>query len=146
MKKIFVALVLGFSIISIACADNERITRNLNDLPAPAREVVNKEFANTKVSYIKIDKDLFKSTTYEVQFVNGMEITFDKDGNWIEVDCQRSEVPAAFVPAQIKKQVNDMFPGEKVIKIEKEPRHYDVELGNDIDIKFDKNFKIKKVD
>ena len=39
-----------------------------------------------------------------------------------------------------------MFPGEKVIKIEKEPRHYDVELGNDIDIKFDKNFKIKKVD
>ena len=123
MKKIFVALVLGFSIISIACADNERITRNLNDLPAPAREVVNKEFANTKVSYIKIDKDLFKSTTYEVQFVNGMEITFDKDGNWIEVDCQRSEVPSAFVPAQIKKQVNDMFPGEKVIKIEKEPRH-----------------------
>ena len=146
MTKIFVALVLGFSIISIACADNERITRSLNDLPAPAREVVNKEFANTKVSYIKIDKDLFKSTTYEVQFVNGMEITFDKDGNWIEVDCQRNEVPAAFVPAQIKKQVNDMFPGEKVIKIEKEPRHYDVELGNDIDIKFDKNFKIKKVD
>ncbi len=146
MKKIFVALVLGFSIISIACADNERITRNLNDLPAPAREVVNKEFANTKVSYIKIDKDLFKSTTYEVQFVNGMEITFDKDGNWIEVDCQRSEVPAAFVPAQIKKQVNDMFPGEKVTKIDKELRYYEVELTNDVDLKFDKNFRIKEVD
>ena len=146
MKKIFAALVLGFSIISIACADNERITRNLNDIPAQAREVVNKEFANTKVSYIKIDKDLFKFTTYEVQFVNGMEITFDKEGNWIEVDGKRQEVPAVFVPAQIKKQVNDMFPGEKVIKIEKEPRYYEVELGNDIDIKFDKNFKIKKVD
>lgn len=146
MKKILAVLVLGFSIISIACADNERISRNLNDLPAEARNVVNKEFANTKVSYIKIDKDLFKSTTYEVQFVNGMEITFDSKGNWIEVDCQRAEVPAAFIPAQIKTQINDMFPGEKVTKIEKEPRHYEVELTNDVDLKFDKNFKIKEVD
>lgn len=146
MKKILAVLVLGFSIICIACADNERISRNLNDLPAEARNVVNKEFANTKVSYIKIDKDLFKSTTYEVQFVNGMEITFDSKGNWIEVDCQRAEVPAAFIPAQIKTQINDMFPGEKVTKIEKEPRHYEVELTNDVDLKFDKNFKIKEVD
>ena len=57
MKKILVALVLGFSIISIACADNERISRNLGDLPADARTVINKELANTKESYIKIDKD-----------------------------------------------------------------------------------------
>ncbi len=145
MKKIFAVLVLGFSIISIAVA-NERITSNLNDLPAPAQEVVKKEFANTKVSYIKIDKDLFKSTTFEVQFVNGTEITFDSKGNWIEVDCQRAEVPAAFVPAQIKNQINDMFPGEKVTRIDKELRYYEVELTNDVDLKFDKNFRIKEVD
>ncbi|MCD8318179.1 MAG: hypothetical protein LUC45_04700 [Paraprevotella sp.] len=62
MKKILAVLALGCAITTAACADNDVISRNINDLPAPARTLLNKQFAQTKVSYIKIDKDLFKST------------------------------------------------------------------------------------
>ena len=62
MKKILMAIVLGLAITTTACADDV-ISRNVNDLPVAARTVLNKVFANTKVSYIKIDKDLFQSTS-----------------------------------------------------------------------------------
>lgn len=67
MRKIFAILILGIVIVTTACADNDVITRNLNELPAPARTILKQQFAHTKVSYIKIDKDWFKSTTYDVQ-------------------------------------------------------------------------------
>ena len=63
MRKIFAILILGIVIVTTACADNDVITRNLNELPAPARTILKQQFAHTKVSYIKIDKDWFKSTT-----------------------------------------------------------------------------------
>ena len=136
MRKMFAILLLGMVIVTTACADNDVITRNVNDLPVPARTILKQQFAHTKVSYIKIDKDWFKSATYDVQLVNGTEISFDSKGDWTEVDGKRSEVPAFFIPAPIKKQVNDMFPGEKITKIEKDSREYEVELTNDVDRKF----------
>lgn len=146
MRKIFAILVLGIVITTSACADNDVISRNLNDLPVVARNILKKQFAQTKVSYIKIDKDLFKSTTYDVQMINGTEISFDSKGNWTEVDGKKSEVPAFFIPAEIKKQVKAMFPGEKITKIEKDSRDYEIELGNGTDLKFDKKFNIRDVD
>lgn len=135
MRKIFAILILGIVIVTTACADNDVITRNLNELPAPARTILKQQFAHTKVSYIKIDKDWFKSTTYDVQLVNGTE-----------VDGKRSEVPAFFIPKEIKKQVNEMFPGEKITKIEKDSRKYEVELTNDVELKFDRKFNIREID
>lgn len=146
MKKILMAIVLGLAITTTACADDV-ISRNVNDLPAAARTILNKQFANTKVSYIKIDKDLFQSTSYEIQLVNGYEVSFDSKGNWTEVDCKKTgTVPAYFIPAAIQKQVNDMFPGERITKIEKDTREYEIELSNDVDLKFDKKGQLKEVD
>ena len=87
-----------------------------------------------------------KSTTYDVQLVNGTEVSFDSKGDWTEVDGKRSEVPAFFIPKEIKKQVNEMFPGEKITKIEKDSRKYEVELTNDVELKFDRKFNIREID
>ena len=144
MRKMFAILLLGMVIVTTACADNDVITRNLNDLPVPARTILKQQFAHTKISYIKIDKDWFKSATYDVQLVNGTEISFDSKGDWTEVDGKRSEVPAFFIPAPIKKQVNDMFPGEKITKIEKDSREYEVELTNDVALKFDRHLSLQR--
>lgn len=146
MKKILMALVIGLTITATACADDV-ISRNVNDLPAAARTVLNKQFNNTKVSYIKIDKDLFQSTSYEIQLVNGWEVSFDSKGNWTEVDCKKTgTVPAYFIPTTIKNTVKDMFPNERITKIEKDSREYEVELSNDVDLKFDKKGNLKEVD
>ncbi len=146
MKKFLAILTIGFAITATACADNDVISRNTNDLPAPARTALDRHFPQAKVSYIKIDKDLFKSTTYEVQLVHGAEVSFNHKGEWIEVDCKKAPVPTAFLPPSIRSQVNDMFPGEQVTKIEKDSRDYEVELGNGIELKFNKKFKMIEVD
>ena len=62
------------------------------------------------------------------------------------MDCKQGEVPAYFIPTNIKKQVNDMFPGEKITKIDRDSREYEVELSNDVDLKFDKKGQLKEVD
>ncbi len=146
MRKIFAILILGIIITTGACADNDAISRNMNDLPVAARNILKKQFAQTKVSYIKIDKDLFKPTTYDVQLVNGTEVSFDSKGNWTEVDGKKSEIPAFFIPSEIKRQVNEMFPEEKITKIEKNSRNYEVELTNGTDLTFDKKFNIREID
>ena len=71
MRKIFAILILGIVIVTTACADNDVITRNLNELPAPARTILKQQFAHTKVSYIKIDKDWLNLplTTYSLSMV-----------------------------------------------------------------------------
>lgn len=45
MRKIFAILILGIVIVTTACADNDVITRNLNELPAPARTILKQQFA-----------------------------------------------------------------------------------------------------
>lgn len=62
------------------------------------------------------------------------------------MDGKKSEIPAYFVPAAIQKHVNEMFPGEKVVKIEKDARDYEIELTNDVDLKLDRKFNLREVD
>ena len=45
-------------------------------------------------------------------------------------------VPAAIVPAAIQQYVSTSFPGTVITKIDKERYGYDIELSNDIDLKF----------
>lgn len=145
MKRLFALLVSGIILTTAAFAD-DIISRNIKDLPAQARNVLNKHFPKKKVSYIKIDKELLKATTYDVYLENGTEVSFDSKGNWTEVDGNHNPVPAAFIPQKIKAAVQDMYPKSSIVKIEKDNRGWDVDLSNGKDIKFDKNFRIREVD
>lgn len=146
MRKIYAVLALGVASVTTACTDDDTVTRNLNELPAPARAILTRQFAHTQVSYIKIDKDWFWTDTYEVRLVDGTEISFDRKGNWTEVDGKYAEIPAFFVPEPVRRQAGDLFPGEKITKIEKNRRDFEVELSNDVDLRFDRKFNIREMD
>lgn len=145
MRKILAILTVGLIMTTIACA-HDVISRNVNDLPVQARTFIKQHFSSNEVSYIKIDKEVFKSTTYDVRLDNGMEIGFDSKGNWTEVDGDHRPIPSAFIPQQIQEAVQGTFPNERIVKIEKDNRGWEVELSNDIDLKFDKKFNIRDID
>ena len=88
---------------------------------------------------MKIDKDWGRVSEYEVILTDGSEISFDKDGNWenVEVNNSRS-VPSAFVPAQVRKVVAGQQPGQRIVGVDRDRRGYDIELSNGIEMKFDK--------
>ena len=84
MKRI-VLIMMGFFLALPFVSARDVITKDVEKLPAPAREFIAKYFPNEKISYIEIDKEI-TSTTYEVTFVNGMDLEFNKKGELVDID------------------------------------------------------------
>lgn len=144
MKKMLSFMLVAILAVQVVMADDV-VTKDSNKLPNAARVVLKQQFPNVNISYIKIDKELFQ-TTYEAVLTSGVEVKFDSEGKWIEVDCKNAEVPMSFVSASIKKYVQDNFPDELIVKIERERRGVTVELRNGLDLEFDNNGDIVRID
>lgn len=147
MKRVFTLLVFVltgiFMLVLQARADNDKpIT--VGQLPATARQIVKKHFAGKKVAMAKMETG-FLEKSYEVVFTNGDKIEFDRNGSWTEV-VSKGNVPAALVPAAIRNYLKQNYPGQSVVKIEKDGRDYEVKLSGGLEITFNKNFKVTDID
>ena len=145
MKRFFIllALVLPFG-VSVASADNDRII-DKSKLPAAAQSFINEHCANAKLSYAKLDKD-FLISSYEVVFADGSRLEFSNKGEWEEVDCRRNEVPAVLIPAALSEYVKANYPDNKIVRIERDSRGYELKLSNGLELKFNKDFVIVDID
>ena len=144
MKKMMFAMFLLFAALLNVNAGNDRIITK-DKLPAAAQAFINTHFPALKLSFAKEDRD-FMERSYEVVFVDGSKLEFTGKGEWTEVDCRYSEVPAAIIPAAIMEYVLQNFPAERVIKIERETGNYEVQLSNRNEITFDKKLRIIDID
>lgn len=145
MKKILFALVAFLSFgVSAVKADNNKII-NKNELPAQAQQFINEHFNGVKLSYAKLERD-FLENSYEVMLANGAKLEFSSKGTWEDVDCRYGEVPAAIIPQPIKEYIKSNYPGEKVLKIERERNRYELKLSNRLELTFDENFRIIDID
>lgn len=146
MKKltiIFATLALVASTAS-AFAGNDRII-TVGELPAASQQFIKAHFADLEVSYAKVDEEMFDKD-YKVVFVNGSKVEFTKDGQWKEVECKYTEVPAGIVPKQIADYVAKNFTGRKVVSIDRDRRDYEVKLDNGLELKFDLKFRLVEID
>lgn len=145
MKKTL-SIILAVLIASISLSARDRVSRDINQLPAPARTFLKTHFPKTPVNHIKIDKEIFESTSYDVILNNGSEIEFDSKGEWKEIDCGNKAVPKAVVLNDILKYVNTNFPKRAIVKIEKSSKKYEVELSDGTDLEFGRDGKFRKID
>ena len=145
MKKsvFFFAALVCMLMQSVSTFADDRIIP-AEQLPAAAKTFIQKTFPGQAVSYAKIDYDGRKK--YEVCLSNGTEVDFDKNGTWDKVDCNYSAVPASLVPSTIANYVKTHFAGAKVVKIDKEHYGYDVELSNELELKFNKQGQLMNID
>ncbi len=145
MKNILSFLMLMFLSLQFACA-KDIITQDEKRLPENARSFIEKHFPHVQISYIKIDNDFLESTKYKVLMTDRKELEFDKNGDWTEIDCKKEAVPATLIPENIATYVKQHFPEETITQIERKKRHIEIELGNDLSLKFDKNGKLIEID
>ena len=143
-NKITLAL-LGFLLLQVPAQADDDQPITVKELPVNAQQLLKKDFANFKVVYAEMDKDL-RSKSYEVKFANGGSIDFDKKGEWTEIDCGTSAVPAKFIPQAIRKQVEKKWPNTTIVKIEKDRKRYEIELSDGLEITFNQKFKITDID
>ena len=143
IARLIVAISVFLASASFISCEDAIITAE--KLPAAARAFIEEYFPETAVSYVKKDKELTK-TTYEVVLQDGTEMEFNGKGQWDNVDCKNRAVPAALIPTAITEYVNTNFPGQVIVNIDKELHGYEIELSSDLDLKFDKDGKLIKVD
>ena len=141
MRFFFLALALTLC-VSLSARD-EIISEQ--QLPAAAKTFVKQYFKNRTVSLAKKDVDL-GSTSFDVVLNSGTKIEFNAKGEWKEVDCAPAAVPAALIPAAIAKYVKANYANLKIVKIERDRSGFDIELSNDVDLRFDKQGKFIRVD
>jgi len=144
MKRWTLALLCLVALHAVMRADNERPI-SITQLPAPAQQLIKKYFSGQKVALTKVEKSIL-DTGYDVIFTNGTKVEFDRHGNWTEIRCKGTSVPAALVPAAISRYIRSHYPDARIVKIEKERRKYDVELSNGVEVTFDTRFRVIDID
>ena len=146
MFKRFLFALVAIVGMSAAAYARDTYSHDASVLPEAARTVLSKNF-KSEVSVVKIDKDFGRVSEYEVILTDGTEITFDRNGNWDNVEVKSSaSVPSAFVPSGIAEYVRTNLSGTRIVGIDKERSGYDVELSNGAELKFNKNGQFVRYD
>lgn len=147
MKRILLTLVAVALAVPFICAQNNMTTQQAADLPMQARNFLTQYFPSTTISHIKIENDILRSMKeYEVKLNDGTEIEFDTEGNWKEIDMKRQRIPDGIVPQLISSHVVTTYPALYVTKIKKDRRGTEVELNNDLELKFNTKGRLIKID
>lgn len=145
MKKFASLLLMMVMVLGTAIA-RDRVSRDINVLPAAARQVIDTHFKGTGVNHIKIDSKTFGGNDYDVVLNNGTEIEFDNDGNIKEIDCGKNAIPDNLILKPVRDYVAKNFKGQKIVGLEVNRNNYEVELLNGTDLKFDRAGNFIRID
>lgn len=137
-------LIMASTLLLPVHADDDKPIQ-FSGLPRTAQQFVMQNFADKKVALAKMESDFFQQN-YDVIFVNGDKVEFDRSGNWKKIKCKYSQVPASLVPNPIMVYVRDNYPECKIIELEKEGNTYEAKLSNGWELKFNKNFELIDLD
>ena len=143
-KSVFIAAIACMMMHSVSTFASDRMIK-VSQLPTAAMAFIQKTFPGQGIAYAQLDFDDFRKN-YEVRLNNGTEVNFDANGTWDKVDCYNSPVPAHLIPAAIANYVKSNFAGAHIKKIDKERYGYEVELSNDLDLKFNRQGMLIEID
>lgn len=142
MKKFFIAAAVIFaSAISASADDRERPT-TVDKLPANAQQFLAEHFKGLNVAFVVEDPKMVGSE-YEVTYTDRTEVDFNPQGEWTSVECKYNAVPASVVPKKIADYVaKSNFPGQHIMKIDRNAYTWEIELSGGLEIKFDMQFNV----
>ena len=136
-KAIITALFLMFGLS--AQADNDRPIR-FDQLPKQAQQIINESFPNDRMSYAKMERDLFE-VSYEVILVSGTKLEFGRKGEWKEISTRNAAIDSKLIPAPILDYVKLHHPDNIIVKIERDRYTYEIKLNGGMQLKFDHSFR-----
>ena len=133
MKRINYLLIVLSLLSVMACAGNDKITSDTNILPVSSRQFI----SDIPVSHIQIEKNLIRISSYDVILTDGTNVEFNHKGEWKEIKRHGLPIPPAIIPEVIQDLIKKNYSSNKVVKIEKEIRDYEIKLDNGLEMTFD---------
>jgi len=110
-------------------------------MPAEARAFIKEHFGSVKVLQVTAEWD-----EYEVLLEDLTQVEFDRSGNWKQVKGKRNGLPEAIIPLRILSYVKEAFPEQPITQIERSRWGYEVNIGNGLELEFDKNCNFVRID
>lgn len=143
-RKMMIAIAGVLMLGTASVADAKSM--DIKQFPAAAQQMIHDNFSGRKVAMSKSGTSMLFIKNYDVVFTNGDKVEFDHNGNWTEIQCNHSSVPAALVPQGIRDYVKRNYAGTSIKEIEKSGGKYEIKLSNGLDIKFDKYMEVVDID
>ena len=140
MKKYFFLMVVMLTMSFSAKADHDQVI-TFSQLPEAAQTLLKQYFADKVPLIVTMDWD-----DYTIVYESGEKVEFDKQGNWKEISCKMSCVPAELIPEQIKAHINTTFPGAIILKLDHNLRGYEVKLNNGLEVEYNPSFQVVDID
>ena len=145
MKKVYAILFFTLALLVSVCLFAQKPNPS-DSLPPPAKTFLTKHFNNRKIYRVKYNQ---KNGEWEVQLINGIEIEFDYNGHWFGIDGEMQPLPKSIIdmlPEKITTYIAKNYPRRAIIKIEREPYGYEIELSNSVELLFDHKGRFLKKD
>lgn len=143
MRKRMLFLLASIMCVMTSCWAGKPIA--YNEMSQEARNFIEQTFPDAKVVFVESYFGIFGSS-YEVSFNTGDEIKVTNTGEWKEISCEFMTFPESLLPDYIKTYLDSNFPNVKIEKIEKYKKYVEVELANNIEIKFNYEGKVIEFD
>ncbi|MNL04257.1 hypothetical protein D3C87_1248220 [compost metagenome] len=149
MKKLILTFtaLLAFAIIVVSCDKDDDHQVPATSLPTSASTFLNTFFKDVTIR--KVEKQTptaTNKTAYSVELANGIEVDFDQEGNWKEVESDNdTAIPTGFISSTIVSYVDTNYKTAQISAIDKVTAGFEVELTNDIDLLFDPSGQFVKI-
>lgn len=145
MKKSFLLLATLFLCsLTMMAAEIHRII-TFEELPAKAQEFVTTYFSGLNIRFVRMEIEVTK-TEYTVRFENGVEIEFNGNGDWDEVESHAECLPSGFLPESILSYLNQRHPNVCLHEISKGRHKFEIELADGLELIFNKNGEFLRYD
>lgn len=145
MKYYLMGIGMAITLTISACNSNDDCVISQTELPKSAQIFLSEKFADPSIVKVELDKS-HGTQHYDVDLSDRTEIEFDQAGNWTEVDCKSKAVPSDIIPQAIDNYAKVNYPGILINKIERDKYGYEIELQNNIEIRFDKIFNVVEIE
>lgn len=150
MKKLILTftalLALAFIVVSCSDKDDDHQVPN-TELPAAAISFLDTYFKGITIR--KTEKQTptpTNKTAYSVELANGIEVDFDQEGSWKEVESDNdAAIPTGFISSTIVSYVDTNYKTAQISAIDKVTAGFEVELTNDVDLLFDPSGQFVKI-
>ena len=144
MKTNYLLLfILGVILLTLSACDDRPVAPA--ELPQEIQSFVQQNFPGQTISFAQKDWEWF-GYQYDITLADGTQVSFDTSNVWDKVESHLAPVPAALIPAPIATYVGTSFPAVAIVKIDKERYGYEVELANDLELKFNQQGALMEMD
>lgn len=114
---------------------------NTDELPQNARDFINENFSSETIDDVEKNdgiKKYFHSEMYEVEFINGIKIDFDKQGEVTEIESEDGNaIPHNVLPGKIGSYIQTNYRDAQIVGWEKEDKEQEVKLADGTELEFD---------